>query len=960
MNTTAWDKVLAGIVGLVLIAYCCVGYGQQGPGGKKSIQCFPADSPRRIDGQLNEWQEEVPLTMQDPAVKLWTAWDHDHLYIACQAPRPGGGRRGIGSLSLFLDLRGENQRNEVYRRGVYHVQLTVNPAQANEDVLRERAKTGFRLAETDDPTAHRLVWKELGWTGVNETAVAGAATAEGDLINLEVRFPWTTFPLAEGKAFDPQPAIPSVFTLDWSVGRPGAGPLFWAGSYRNIHDPSGLADVRLLSGAEDFSQERFDRESTPGPGPVPAAEKVASRSLKSFSSPTSYTQGTPAKIDVMVAEPAGFRTSPFIYGQFSEHFANGWPMSRAVWAQVLVNPSFEAGHPRFDYPLNPYQLMLAGHTPRLLSRWSPKYKSSENARAVAPPWVIIGDSQSVRTEDNALNSEQCQKLTRHESGETGVGQVVRIPIDREQTYHLAFYARSAAPTTLTASVRDAQKILTATEVKVEGSDWQKYEATLRMPSGLDPGAKRFFFALTISEGGPVWIDYANLVPADHVEGFCPEILKVFRELKPHHIRYPGGNFASGYHWRDGVGPREKRPTRLNVAWLALEPNEVGTDEFLRFCELVGMKVMMCANFGSGTPEEAADWVEYCNGAADTPLGKLRAANGHPEPYDVIDWDIGNEVFGHWQIGHCPPDEYARGVVRFGEAMRRRDPRIRIAACGYGPFNDIGRDWNNALYEIAGDRIDIMTFHTYIPPLPPWITSDPVQRMRTVLSHPHYYEQSIREMAQRMTAAGMENPQIAVTEYNLNPRQVKSPRLDRTVHLLWYAQMAHVWMRAGEIVPLCHITEMTPFDVPFRQFGATSPRFEVFKLYAHQAGDRPVLAKVTCPTYDVKNVAGQFVPLSDVPIIDAVALVGDADGGRFLSLLAINKELKDTVKLHVELHDFVPAPDGVLYVIRDPDPAGEPGAMPKLQTQETELEAGGSFAYDLPPCSVTLLRVREAP
>jgi alpha-L-arabinofuranosidase len=304
------------------------------------------------------------------------------------------------------------------------------------------------------------------------------------------------------------------------------------------------------------------------------------------------------------------------------------------------------------------------------------------------------------------------------------------------------------------------------------------------------------------------------------------------------------------------------------------------------------------------------------------------------------------------------DEYARGLVRFGEAMRGRDPRIRIAACGYAPFGEIGRDWNRALYEFAGDQIDIMTFHTYIPALPRWTTSAPVQRMRTVLSHPHYYEQSIRDMARRMTAAGMAKPQIAVTEYNLNPRQVESPRLDRSVHLLWYAQMAHVWMRTGDIVPLCHITEMTPFDVPFRRFGATSPRFEVFKLYAHQAGDRPVLARVTCPTYDVKNVAGQFVPLSDVPIIDAVALVGEADGERFLSLLAVNKELKDTVKLHVELHEFVPSPEGVLYTIRDPDPAGEPETMPGFQTQKTTLEVGESFAYDLPPCSVTLFRLRS--
>src|SRR5206468_5093319 len=110
-------------------------------------------------------------------------------------------------------------------------------------------------------------------------------------------------------------------------------------------------------------------------------------------------------------------------------------------------------------------------------------------------------------------------------------------------------------------------------------------------------------------------------------------------------RWPGGNFVSTYHWEDGVGPLDSRPTKANFAWGALELNTFGTDEFISFCRAVGCEPMICVNAGSGTPEEAARWIEYCNGPATSPMGKLRAANGHPEPFHVKHWEVGNELWG---------------------------------------------------------------------------------------------------------------------------------------------------------------------------------------------------------------------------------------------------------------------------------------------------------------------------
>ncbi len=930
---------------------------------KKSIQCYPAAGARTMDGQLDEWQAETPLTMDEGRAKLWTAWDRDHLYIACEAARWRG---QLPVLSLFLDLRPAGERDAFYRRGVYYVKLMAAPEVIDDDVLRERAKTGYWLAETDDRAARRLIWKEFSWTGVVRAAVVAAATTEGEGISFEARFPWATFPLAGGEAFRPTPGSRRAFGFDWSVSVPGRWEVFWAGWGGNRIGPSRLAAVDLLARAEDFSRERFERESPPGPAsapapaPVPEEELLPSERPSGFSvadapSATRYMLGEPVSIEVLAGEPAGYRVSPYIYGQFSEHLALGRPMVNGLWAQAIINPSFEPGHPPLDLATH-RNLLLPGRSAELLARWSPQYISREMARTVPPPWVPIGDANGLSIEDNAFNSRQCQRLEAQEGAEVGVGQVVRLPIHRERTFKAGFYARSAGPSVVTVSVRDTASVLSAAQVEVRGAAWRRYEATLKLPETLEPRINRFFFGLTATDAASVWLDYATLVPADSVDGLCPEVLEIFRELKPGHIRYPGGNFASGYHWRDGIGPREKRPTRLNVAWLGLEPNEVGTDEFLRFCELAGMQVMMCVNAGDGTPEEAADWVEYCNGGPETPLGGLRAQNGHPEPYNVLDWDIGNEVWGHWQIGHCPPDEYGRRVLRFAEAMRARDPRIRISACGHSPFHETGREWNRTLCEIAGHAFDVLTFHTYIQPLNPRAIQDPAQRLRTILSHPHLYEQTIRDMADRMRRHGIESPRIAVTEYNLRSGQFSSTRLDRTARLLWYAQMLHVWLRTGDLLPICHITEYSPFDIYRRFFNNVSSRHHVFKLYANGAGDRPLRIRVTCPTYDVPRDFGPYRRLSAVPILDAVALAGQDDDGSYITLAVVNKELKRRMPVSVRLHDFTPAPEAMLFAIYDPDPAGDPRAMKPLAAEETTLRVGDRFTYEVPACSVTLLQL----
>ena len=156
------------------------------------------------------------------------------------------------------------------------------------------------------------------------------------------------------------------------------------------------------------------------------------------------------------------------------------------------------------------------------------------------------------------------------------------------------------------------------------------------------------------------------------------------------LRWPGGNFVSGYHWVDGIGPRDERPRKIELAWGSEESNRFGTDEFIEYCRALGAEPYICINMGTGTLDEAQAWVEYCNGTGNTYWANRRRANGHPEPYGVRYWGLGNEMYGAWQIGSMSAEEYVHAARRYARIMLRTDPTIELVSCGQLGFNDWDR------------------------------------------------------------------------------------------------------------------------------------------------------------------------------------------------------------------------------------------------------------------------------
>jgi alpha-N-arabinofuranosidase len=198
---------------------------------------------------------------------------------------------------------------------------------------------------------------------------------------------------------------------------------------------------------------------------------------------------------------------------------------------------------------------------------------------------------------------------------------------------------------------------------------------------------------------------------DH--GFRTDIIELLREMRLSVLRYPGGNFVSNYNWRDGIGPRDHRPRRRELAWKQLETNEFGTDEFIAFCRAADVEPMLAVNLGTGTISDASDLVEYCNAPVGTEMADLRAKNGNPKPFGVKYWCLGNEMDGPWQIGHLDAIDYARKAREAAKIMRMQDPSIQTVLCGSsGPWMKTFPQWDRTALETCWEDCNYLSLHNY--------------------------------------------------------------------------------------------------------------------------------------------------------------------------------------------------------------------------------------------------------
>jgi alpha-N-arabinofuranosidase len=212
--------------------------------------------------------------------------------------------------------------------------------------------------------------------------------------------------------------------------------------------------------------------------------------------------------------------------------------------------------------------------------------------------------------------------------------------------------------------------------------------------------------------GGVFDEKSDLSDAN---GYRKDVLDAARNLNVTLLRWPGGNFSSNYNWKDGIGPRDQRPPRLEMAWGTVESNRFGTHEFLNYVEMLKTEPYICCNLGTGTWTEAQQWVEYCNSSEDTAMTRLRKQNGRQDPWKVTYWGLGNEVDGPWQMGHRSAEDYGKFALEAAKLMKRTDPGVKLIAAGssnFGPGSD-WTAWNRTVLEYLRQHADYLSLHMYV-------------------------------------------------------------------------------------------------------------------------------------------------------------------------------------------------------------------------------------------------------
>lgn len=444
-----------------------------------------------------------------------------------------------------------------------------------------------------------------------------------------------------------------------------------------------------------------------------------------------------AKVDLRVndtREPI----SPYIYGQFIEHL--GRCIYGGIWAEMLEDR-------KFYFPVKdefkPWKTFTDD------SYW----KGGDFEVLTGSPWRVIGGKNIVRMDEtNPYAGKHSPVITLPGGEPVGIEQG-RLAVRSGKTYTgRAMLAGdpSAGPVTIELAWGEGDDQRTAAVLPRLDREYRTFPFSLKASGDSDHAVLR----ITSTGKGELRVGAVSLMPSDNVEGFRPDVLQLLRELNSPVYRWPGGNFVSGYDWTDGLGERDRRPPRKNPAWTGVEANDVGIHEFMRLCELLDTEPYIAVNTGLGSIKHAADEIEYCNGSPDTPMGAWRAANGHPEPYAVKWWGVGNEMFGNWQLGHMPLSEYVKKHNACVDAMRAVDPDAVLVAVG-----EAG-DWSRTMMSQCADHMDLISEHRYWRDKPDLVehVEQPMKGIQDIVDAHRQYRKEIDGLAEK-------DIRIALDEWN---------------------------------------------------------------------------------------------------------------------------------------------------------------------------------------------------
>lgn len=681
-------------------------------------------------------------------------------------------------------------------------------------------------------------------------------------------------------------------------------------------------------------------------------------------------------VGVDVRRMAPFGLPPTLFGTFTENIWDA--VYGGVWAQILHNPSFEPDH------FSAQNVMDAMRYGRLVTdpsfgsgyvRVEPLVEEADrpgrfarsSALGLPLPWEELrpaGMRYEPRDGD-AANSERALMVMGLPKREVGVRQGVYLPAHRVLTYRGSLWTkRVGASAALTISLRRRDRpdeIIARVVLSVSKAVWQRHEFTLEVAKNAIARLEKLDFCLSLADEERVLIDNVLLWPADHIEGFDPEVIQAARALKTPLLRF-GGNFMSGYHWQDGVGALERRRTLLNQAWGLPEYNHFGTNEFIRLCRLIGAEPQISVNAGSGDASEAAAWVEYCNGAPSTKYGALRARHGHRAPYNVKYWEVGNELWGDFQIGWQTPEGNARRYLSFARAIKRVDPTVRLIATGADI--DFYEKWNQELINRAGDALDLISTHLVIGMQPGEQRrpgADDAFTRAADLAVPVGVGRKLDEMREQIER-GRPGAKLAFTEWQFWSLRPEDPRFTNLGGAVNSAAFFNMLARRADFVPLSNMSNLVHFAGIHRQRGTlfVTPSYHVLQLYAEVAHYRPLAIRVRTPMYDVRDGNRRVPQIPDVPYVDALALVSPR--GDEVRFYLVNRHTRAEIPAVINTAGFPASGESTLRVITHDrlDAANTPEnpALIAISTTTIKNNNRSQLRLTLPPHSISVVTMRR--
>lgn len=643
-----------------------------------------------------------------------------------------------------------------------------------------------------------------------------------------------------------------------------------------------------------------------------------------------------ASIRVDAGQSSGTKIPRTIFGSFLEPIGNS--TYNGLWAGLLQNPSLESG------------MWDAAHVAEMLKQTPALAHASQLGLPL--PWEPLDAGQGNRYEPvygNAANSFRSLIVMGVPGQPTGIRQQVYLPVQRTLSYQGSLYARHiSGPTGLTVSLRPRNnpEVLTSAHVDATADTWTKYTFTLDVPQGklhrLDPAD----FVVEVEGDERVDLDEFSLMPSDNLDGLDPDVVAMAKAMDTPLVRF-GGNFTSGYNWRDGIGPRDKRVSMMNLAWGIPEYNTFGTDEFLHFCDLIGAEPQFALNLGGGTPQESADWVRYID--------------QHWHQHSGLLWELGNELWGNWNLGYPTLDQLAARTLAFSKAVRSVDPTARLIATGADP--DGFTKWNATQLSNPAGTFDYLSAHFVVTvsdtekrrAATDFITSAafalPVELGRRL----HDEQQQINQYP-----AFADKAHVAFTEW-LYIGRPGTPSFTNMGGAVDAAGMLNMLMRNHSVVPISDMTGILDFAGIWKKRGQVfaSPAYWAFRMYSTAHATRPVAVQTESGSYSVQHGVTRLPNITNVPYLDVVAALNDS--GTTLTLFCVNRSLNTDIPSDIQVDQFASAGTAKVQTLRsasisDGNDEDVPNRVTPVPTEESVH--AGKLHHIFPHESVTVITLRK--